>query len=191
MYGMYGADNVKKINDFNDFKKTVFYIYDELIYIDNLYLLYVALDKQPEFSHIDLFDANKRCCVDSYILSIYKLFDSKSSLNIFLIIEYIVKDLTDLDYDFLSLIDWYDQDKNYFYKQHNEYYSVLQKIRIFRNKVIAHSDIQLIKSIEFKQIKFVEYWQLINLAKDIIIITIKKYNIELDINRLEDHIIKN
>ena len=191
MYGIYGADNVKKINDFNDFKRAVFYIYEELIYIDTLYLLYVAFDQQPELLHTDLFDANKQCCVDSYILSIYKLFDSNSSLNIFLIIEYILKDLNALDDEFLSLIDWYDQDKKYFYKQHNEYYSVIKKIKIFRNKVIAHADIQLIKSLKFEYTKFVEYWQLINLAKDIINITSKKYNIELDINRLEKHITYN
>lgn len=179
-------NDFNKFDDFNDFKKTLFYIYEELIYIDNLYSLYDALDKQPESSRTDLFDAKIRCCVDSYILAIYKLFDYNSSLNIFSIIEYVNNDLTTLDYEFQSLIHCYNQEKKYFDKQHGEYYNVLKKIKIFRNKVIAHADIELIKSLKFETITFIEYWKLISFAKDIIYMTIKNYNIELDISRLKE-----
>lgn len=174
---------MKKIKDFNGFKKTLFYIYEELIYIDNLYLLYDALDKQSEFPRTDLFDAKIRCCVDSYILAIYKLFDYNSSLNIFSIIEYVNKNSSNLDCEFQSLIDWYNQEKKCLDKQHGEYYNVLKKIKKFRDKVIAHADIELIKSLKFEKTTFIEYWKLTNLAKDIIDITIKNYNIELDVNR--------
>lgn len=182
---------IKDFNDFNDFKKTLFYIYEELIYIDNLYLLYVDLDRQPELSHDYLFDAKRKCCVDSYILAIYKLFDFNSILNIFSIIEYVNENSSNLDCEFQSLIDWYNQEKKYLDKQSGEYYNVLKKIKKIRNKVIAHSDIELIKSLKFEKTTFIEYWKLTNLAKDIIDIIIKNYNIELDVNRLKNHVTYN
>ena len=46
---------------------------------------------------------------------------------------------------------------------------------------------ELIKSQKFEKIPFIDYWKLINLAKDIIAITIKKYDIELDIDSLRNH----
>ena len=179
---------MKKIDNFNDFKNSLLYIFEELNYIDKLYLLYVAFDQQPELFPADLFDTNRQCCVNSYILSVYKLFDCNSSLNIFSIIEYMNNDLTISDCDFLSISDWCNKEKKYFDKQYSEYYNSLEKIKIFRNKVIAHSDIELIKLQKFEKIPFIDYWKLINLAKDIIAITIKKYDIELDINSLRDHI---
>lgn len=182
---------MKQIKDFNDFKKTLFYIYEELIYIDNLYLLYVDLDRQTELSHDYLFDAKRKCCVDSYILAIYKLFDFNSILNIFSIIEYVNKNSSNLDCEFQSLIDWCNQEKKYLDNKHGEYYNVLEKIKKFRNKVIAHADIELIKSSKFEKTTFIEYWKLTNLAKDIIDITIKNYNIELDVNRLKNHVTYN
>ena len=182
---------MKQIKDFNDFKEILFYIYEELIYIDNLYLLYVDLDRQSELSHDYLFDAKRKCCVDSYILAIYKLFDFKSVLNIFSIIEYVNKNLSNLDCEFQSLIDWYNQEKKCLDKQHDEYYNVMKKIKKFRNKVIAHADIELIKSLKFEKTTFIDYWKLTNFAKDIIDITIKNYKIELDVNRLKKHVTYN
>lgn len=179
---------MKKVKDFNDFKKILFYIYEELIYIDNLYLLYDNLDRQPELSHTDLFDAKRKCCVDSYILAIYKLFDINSALNIFSIIEYVNKNLSNLDCEFQSLIDWNNQENKYLDKQYGEYYNALKKIKRFRDKVIAHADIKLIKSSKFEKTTFIEYWKLTNLAKDVIDITIKNYNIELDVDRLKNHV---
>lgn len=67
----------------------------------------------------------------------------------------------------------------------------MKKIKKFRNKVIAHADIELIKSLKFEKTTFIEYWKLTNLAKDIIDITIKNYNIELDVNRLKNHVTYN
>ena len=187
IYGLNDGDTMKKIDNFNDFKNSLLYIFEELNYIDKLYLLYVAFDQQPELFPADLLDTNRQCCVNSYILSVYKLFDCNSSLNIFSIIEYMNNDLTISDCDFLSISDWYNKEKKYFDKQHSEYYNSLEKIKTFRNKVIAHSDIELIKSQKFEKIPFIDYWKLINLAKDIIAITIKKYDIELDINSLRNH----
>lgn len=112
IYSVNDGDTMKKIDNFNDFKNSVLYIFEELNYIDKLYLLYVAFDQQPELFPADLFDTNRQCCVNSYILSVYKLFDRNSSLNIFSIIEYMNNDSTISDCDFLSISDWYNKEKN-------------------------------------------------------------------------------
>lgn len=112
IYGVNDGDTMKKIDNFNDFKNSLLYIFEELNYIDKLYLLYVAFDQQPELFPADLLDTNRQCCVNSYILSVYKLFDCNSSLNIFSIIEYMNNDLTISDCDFLSISDWYNKEKN-------------------------------------------------------------------------------
>lgn len=178
---------MKKINNFHDFKNALTYIFEELSYIDKLYLLYVALEEKHGLFPTDLFDTNLQCCVDSYILAVYKLFDCNSSLNIFSIIEYVNNDSTNLDCDFISSIDWYNKEKKFFDKQYDEYYNVLKKIKPFRDKVIAHTDIELIKQNNFEGIKFIDYWKLINFAKDIIDFINKNYKLELDIDRLKTH----
>ena len=148
----------KKLIILTIFKNSLLYIFEELNYIDKLYLLYVAFDQQPELFPADLLDTNRQCCVNSYILSVYKLFDCNSSLNIFSIIEYMNNDLTISDCDFLSICDWYNKEKKYFDIQHSEYYNSLEKIKTFRNKVIAHSDIELIKSVNCNKKLNIDSW---------------------------------